>query len=411
MIGNKGLKTMTKNRGVPGRRMAVALAAALWLGVGPAHAAGKDDFTPTEKEQAQLEFFEQSNDWFAKNLKNPPEIIDGQHLHPKIQYMLEQQRASWVPDFVHEWIFRTSWGRAYVRSALDRGWMLFSKVTAPMQNVEDRMIDGRGGPIHIRIYHPQTDEKAPLPILVYFHGGGWIMASVEALDRATRLMANEANAIVISVDYRLAPEHSYPAASDDGEDAYLWARNNAVALGGTPDMVAVGGDSAGGHVAINISQRQLLAGKPAPAYQLLYYPGTSLPRADASFEKFGKGYGLDQSFINFIIPRVFPGRDENQIARDGLIEPLHAQSLKGLPPTILSTAGFDILRDSGRTFAERLEAEGVPVHYTNYPSLIHSFLQLTAVIDDADKAATESARLFGTEVRRIAAQKERAGAD
>lgn len=390
--------------------LSIATAAmALLLLVGGALAAGGDSFTPTVDEQKDLTFYSQSNDWFTQHLKGPPEVVDGQHLHPKIQYMLEQERSSWMPGFVREWIFSFASGRDYVRDFVDRRWALFSKVTSPMQSVEDRSIEGRGGPIHIRIYHPMTSGSDPLPVLVYFHGGGWIISSVDAIDRAVRLIANEAKVIVVSVDYRRAPEHAYPAASDDGEDAFLWARKNAVALGSEPDLVSVGGDSAGGHVAINVSQRQLLSGRPAPLYQLLYYPGVALPRKDSSYELFAKGYGLDASFIEYIVPLVFPDAKPDQVPADSLMEPLRAASLKGMPATILSTDGFDILRDSGRAFAQRLKAEGVPVIYLHYPSLIHGFMQLSGIVDDADRAVTESARLFGTSVREAYSAKVKNG--
>lgn len=352
-------------------------------------------FVPTADEREKLAFYRQPEQWFIEHLAGPREVIDGQTLDPKLQYMMEQLRPHrWLINHGISLIFSTPAGRRWLRGGADREWQLYTRVTDPMRSVEDRVIPGRDGGIAVRIYHPETATAGPLPILVYHHGGGWIFASVAAMDRVVRLIANEARAIVVSVDYRLAPEHPYPAASDDGEDAFLWARAHAAALGGSADLVAVGGDSAGGHVAINIAQRQLAAGKPLPRALLLYYPGTGMPSADRSYALFGRGYGLDAAFIEFILPLVFPGMRESD-ARDDLMDPLRARSLAGFPPTIIATAGFDILRDSGRAFARRLDHEGVPVAYFNYASLTHSFLQFSGVIDDADQAASGTARLFG----------------
>ncbi|BAV65365.1 alpha/beta hydrolase [Sphingobium cloacae] len=360
-----------------------------------------EPFVPTKAEQEKLAFYSRPENWFAQHLQGGRETVDGQTIDPKLQYMMEQVRpaAPWLRRSA-PLIFATPWGRGFIRHGADRDWRLLTQVTGEMAHVEDRTIQGRGGPIPIRIYRPETDDKGPLPILVYHHGGGWIFASIVSHDRVSRLIANEAKVIVVAVDYRLAPEHHYPAASDDGEDAFLWARANAASFGGDPARVGVGGDSAGGHVSINIAQRQLAAGKPGPTAMLLFYPGAGLPQDDPSYRLFGTGYALDSTFIEFILPRVFegysPGRHKEA---DAYMDPASAPSLKGLPPAIVVTAGFDILRDSGRRFAERLQVDGVPVHYTNYPSLTHSFLQFSAVVKDADTASSESAKLFGKLVR------------
>ena len=358
-----------------------------------------EPFEPTAEEAAQLALYQQPERWFVDHLTRSPIVVDGQRLDPKFQYLLEQMGDSGRAERALRLLFATPAGRRYVRAMVDRQWTLFTKITAPMRRAQDRFIDGRGGPIHVRIYWPQVDSPEPLPILVYAHGGGYLFASVAALDRAVRLMANEARAVVISVDFRLAPEHPYPAASDDGEDVFLWAREHAVTLGGDPQRVGVGGDSAGGHVALNVAQRQLLKGEPPPAMLLLYYPAVGLPHADRSFELFGKGFGLDASFFDYLLAQVFPGKRLGVDQPDDLMAPLQARSLEGLPPAIVATAGFDILRDSGRAFAERLRAQGVPVIYRNYPSLVHSFLQFSGVIEDADRAATETARMFGEGIR------------
>lgn len=368
------------------------LAFAALVGASPA-----DDFVPTPAERERLELMSRPEAWFVENLAGPREVIDGQHLDPKLQYHFEARRRR-PPEQVKRGLdlFYSDEGRAVARATLARDWALLTKVTAPMRSIEDRTIDARGGgKIPVRIYTPVTDEPGPLPMLVYFHGGGWLYSGIEAIDRVARLIANEAEAIVVSIDYRLAPEHKWPAANDDGEDAFLWARANASALGSDPAMIGVGGDSAGGSISLAISRRQLRAGKPAPLYQLLYYTSIDFEPRYRSFELFGKGYGLDTGFRDFMIPLVFG--DEATAKRAA--EELDAKNMARMPATILVTAGFDVLRDPARALAREMDRDGVAVTYLNYPTLTHGFLQFSGVVEDADRAATQSARLFGTAIR------------
>jgi acetyl esterase len=160
-------------------------------------------------------------------------------------------------------------------------------------------------------------------------------------------------------------------------------------------MMAVGGDSAGGNLAISVSSRRLAAGQTPPLYQLLYYPAVDMGRDYPSWTLFGQGYGLDVGYADYAVPRVFGTRDLTHPE----ISPIKATSLKGMPATILASAGFDILRDAGRAYAARLEKEGVSVLYLNFASLNHSFLQASGVIADADRAATDTARIFGAAIR------------
>ncbi|HEY0684958.1 MAG TPA: alpha/beta hydrolase [Steroidobacter sp.] len=365
----------------------------------------EDDFQPTPEEQRRLELMSRPEAWFLKALSGPREVIDGQRLDPKLQYYFEERRRR-TPEQVERGLntFLDPQARVVTRERLTREWALFTKVTAPMRKVEDRKIDGRGGSIPIRIYTPKVEGEDPLPLLVYFHGGGWLYSGIEATDRFARLMANEAQAIVISVEYRLAPEHLWPASNDDGEDAFLWARANARQLGSEPDMVAVGGDSAGGHISLNISLRQIVAKRPTPAYQLLYYTSSDFAEGDESYRLFEKGYGLDDTFRAFMIATVFPGDLLQKATQE-----LNAASFTGMPATIAVSAGFDMLRDSSRRLSERLLKAGVPATYLNYPTLAHGFLQWSAVVPDAERASIDTARLFGTAVRsRVAVLRQQA---
>lgn len=359
----------------------------------------EDDFRPTQEEQKRYELMSRPEQWFLNSLAGPREIIDGQRLDPKLQYYFEERRRR-TPAQVQFGLatFLDAQARVATRERLTREWALFTKVTAPMAKVEDRKIDSRGGPLPVRIYTPNTNADEPLPLLLYFHGGGWLYSGIEAVDRFARLVANEAQAIVISVDYRLAPEHLWPASNDDGEDAFLWARANAKSLGSAPDLVAVGGDSAGGHISLNISLRQIAAKRPTPAYQLLYYTSSDFAEGDESYRLFQKGYGLDETFRAFMIGTVFPGDLLQRATKE-----LNDASFAGMPATIAVSAGFDMLRDSSRRLTERLTKAGVPAMYLNYPTLAHGFLQWSAVVADAERASVDTARLFGTAIRSRAA--------
>lgn len=356
----------------------------------PVHA---QEPAPTAAEAAQLELLSRPESWFIEQLGGKRRTVDGQTLDPKIQYVYDLEARAPKPAGPPVDPGATAEGRAALRAAADRSWTIRTKITAPMAEVLDRSVPGRGGPIPVRIYRPAGEGA--LPVLVYFHGGGWLTGSIAGSDRAVRLIANEAKAIVVSVQYRLAPENPYPAAWDDAEDAYAWALDKAASFGGDASMMAVGGDSAGGNLAASVSARRLAAGKLPPLYQLLYYPAVDVSRNYPSWTLFGEGYGLDVGYADYATARVFPGRD---IAQPD-ISPMHVATLKGMPATILATAGFDILRDAGRAYAKRLEADGVSVIYLNYASLNHSFLQASGVVADADRAATDTARLFGTAIR------------
>lgn len=375
-----------------GKRLTVGLLGLFFL----VAASVPDPFVPTPAERERLKLMSQRESWFLANLAGPREVIDGQHLDPKIQYLFEQRRRR-TPEDVKRGLdqFCSAEGRVAIRARLTREWALLTKVTEPMRNVEDRAVRGRGGKIPVRIYTPETDDPNPLPVLLYFHGGGWLYSNIEAVDRVARLIANEADAIVVSVDYRLAPDHRWPAANDDGEDVFHWARSTAASLGGDPEMIGVGGDSAGGHISLSISRRQLKANRPPPLYQLLYYTATDFEPRHPSYQLFGKGYGLDLSFRNFMMPLAFGGPETIARAADEL----NGKDMKGMPASIVVTAGIDVLRDPGQSLARRLERDGVAVTYLNYPTLAHGFLQWSGVVEDAERAAVETARLLGAAIR------------
>jgi acetyl esterase len=259
-------------------------------------------------------------------------------------------------------------------------------VGEPVAIVEDRTLPGPGGDIPIRIYTPAG--KGPLPLLVYFHGGGWVIGKIETSDALCRALTNAAGCIVISVDYRLAPEHPFPAAVDDAYHATLWIAANAAGFGGDPSRIAVGGDSAGGNLAAVVAQIARERGKPAISFQLLIYPVTDAACDTPSYGENADGYFLTRSAMQWFWNHYTRSNDDRTHPH---ASPLRADNFAGLPAALVITAEFDPLRDEGELYAERMRAAGVPVQLTRYEGMIHGFFAMGAMIDQGKIAMQQSA--------------------
>lgn len=262
-----------------------------------------------------------------------------------------------------------------------------SEEREPVHKVEDRKIPGPGGPLPVRIYTPSGSGR--LPMLVYFHGGGWVLGDLETHDAPCRALANAAGCIVVAVDYRLAPEHKFPAAAEDCYAVTKWVVLNAAALGGDPTRIAVGGDSAGGNLAAAVTLMARDRGAPSFTYQLLVYPVTDYAFTTASYQENADGYfltkGLMQWFWNHYLPTEADG--QNLYA-----SPLRdTREAEKLPPVLVITAEFDPLRDEGEAYAARLRKAGVPVVLTRYNGMIHGFFSLGTVLEQGKKAMAEAA--------------------
>ncbi|HUE29729.1 MAG TPA: alpha/beta hydrolase [Verrucomicrobiae bacterium] len=262
--------------------------------------------------------------------------------------------------------------------------------------VENRTVPGPRGEIPVRVYTP--DGRAPFPMLVYFHGGGWVIGSLETHDGLCRHLANAAGAVVVSVDYRLAPEHPFPASGEDAYAATRWVAANAAAVGGDPKRVAVGGDSAGGNLAAVVSLMARDRGGPPLSFQLLVYPVTDAPSANtASYRENAEGYFLTAKTMHWFWNHYC---GKSPALSDPYLCPLRARDLKRLPPALVVTAEFDPLRDEGEAYAARLRETGVPVTSKRYPGMIHGFFGMGALLTQARTATKEAASAlraaFGT---------------
>ena len=254
---------------------------------------------------------------------------------------------------------------------------------APMAEVVDRRILAPGGERAIRIYRPRAGmERAP--VILFFHGGGWVIGSIATHEGVCRRLAAAADAIVVSLDYRLAPEHPFPAAVEDVLAALAWGKEQAAALGGDPAALFVAGDSAGG----NLAAVAALAARdddslPALAGQLLFYPAVDLAGDYESRRRFAEGYFLESQTMRWFVDKYIP---DPAARADWRASPLRARDHRGLAPAFVLTAGFDPLWSEGQAYARTLKAAGVPVSVSDWPGLIHGFLNMGALVPAAGEA-------------------------
>ena len=248
-----------------------------------------------------------------------------------------------------------------------------------------RAIPGPGGPIAVRIYRPKDPLRAAL---VYFHGGGWVVGSLESADASCRAIANRSRCVVISVDYRLAPESKFPAAVDDAYAALKWVAQNAPELRVDPERVAVGGASAGGNLAAAAALLARDRGGPKIAFQLLTVPVTELSSKATSHREFAQGYGLSAADMEWF-GRHYVRTEKD--ADDPRASVLRAD-LHGLPPAFVITAECDPLRDDGEAYAEKLKKLGIPANYKRYPGMFHGFMSFPSVLPEASEALQDAGR-------------------
>jgi acetyl esterase len=255
----------------------------------------------------------------------------------------------------------------------------------PVAAAADRTIPGPAGDLGVRVYTPHGEP--PFPIVVWFHGGGWVVGTLDTFDPICRALAAAVPAVVVAVDYRLAPEHRYPAAVEDCYAATLWASRNAAELGGAQHRLAVAGDSAGGNLAAVVALGARDRGGPAIAFQLLVCPITDAAMDTDSYRDKADGYYLTAAGMRWYWDHYLGGADG--LRPDA--SPLRAAFVGGLPPALVITAEHDPLRDEGEAYAARLQAAGVPAAVSRYPGMVHGFYRWRAVTPTADACLQEAA--------------------
>lgn len=251
--------------------------------------------------------------------------------------------------------------------------------------VENRTIPGPAGEIPVRVYKPEG--SGPFPLLVFFHGGGWVVCDLDTHDGACRSLVNGAGCVVVSVDYRLAPEHKFPAAPEDCYAATKWVADHAAEIGGDPSRLAVGGDSAGGNLAAVVSQMARDRGGPGLVLQLLIFPVTDFAAQNASKRENNEGYDLSVEDMDWFNNHYLNSQEDSL---NPLASPMLAKDLSGLPPALIITAEYDILRDEGEDYGRRLQEAGVPTTISRYEGMIHGFFGMPKTFDKATLAMNEA---------------------
>jgi acetyl esterase len=299
-------------------------------------------------------------------------------LDPQIQAVRDQSERDRVPPL-------------YAMSLADARAADLASIRAsggepePVCEVADLQIPGPGGQLPLRLYRPAHER--PLPALVYFFGGGWVLGTIDTADGVCRSLANSSGALVVVVGYRLAPEHPFPAAIDDCYATVRWVAGHADEIGADPARLAVGGDSAGGNLAAAVALRARPDG-PALAGQLLVYPNTDQLADDPSMRAADDPFLFNRHSVQWYRQHYLTNPGD---AAHPLASTRRAESLAGLPPALVITAEYDPLRDQGEAYARRLADEGVPVELSRYPGMAHGFFTMAGTVDASRAAIAQAA--------------------
>lgn len=295
----------------------------------------------------------------------------GRTMDPKAQIVGEFVKSIRVPGYFPP--------LPELRQQLRTMVQLLDEPAPKLARIDDLRIPGPAGAIPARIYDSVGRGAPARPLVAYFHGGGWVQGDLETHHGLCARLALRSGALVVAVDYRLAPEHKFPAAVDDCFAAYRWLRSHAADLGGDPARVAVTGDSAGGNLSAVVSQLAASAGIPVPTCQALIYPAVDFVLDTASHRDLENGHVIPRDRIVWYAGEYLPADADRN---DPRASPLRARDLIGQPPTLIITGGFDPLRDEGHAYAERLRSAGVDVVYHEYAGQIHAFVSLTKAIPE-----------------------------
>ena len=301
-------------------------------------------------------------------------------LDPQAEALLKSMQESGAPPF-------NACSPEDARTMYDQGSELVKGDPPEPHSIETLEIPGVHGNITTWVYKPSA--KKNLPMLVFYHGGGFVIGSLESHDTVCRSLCVEAQCIVVAVEYPLAPENKYTAALEDAWSATEWVADNADLLGGDPARLAIGGDSAGGCLAASVALMARESGGPNISKQLLIYPCTDMTRRYESHKTFGEGYRLTSDLIEWFYNHYFSEEDDVESWK---ASPLNSTKLEGLPPTFLISAGFDPLQDEAEAYADKLMRAGVSTKHSHYEGMLHGFITMPGVMDKAKEALTECAQ-------------------
>jgi acetyl esterase len=293
----------------------------------------------------------------------------GRTMDPKAQIVGEFVKSIRVPGYYPP--------LPELRQQLRTMVTLMDEPAPAVPRIEDIRIPGPAGAIGARVYDPAGAGVPRRPVLAYYHGGGWVQGDLETHHGLCARLALRSGALVVSVDYRLAPEHKFPAAVEDAFAAYRWLRAHAAEQSGDAGRVGVAGDSAGGNLSAVVSQLAARAGEPVPTCQVLIYPAVDFALETPSHQEMEDAHVIPRERIVWYMEQYLRGEADRA---DLKASPLRATNLAGQPPTLVVTGGFDPLRDEGLAYAEKLRAAGVDVVYREYPGQIHAFVSLTKAI-------------------------------
>jgi acetyl esterase len=319
--------------------------------------------------------------WLIAMAGGQPLTIAGRTLDPRVQFLAGQAKGRPGMHTLEV---------AAARKASDDGLMLLDAPAREDVEIENRTIPGAqaGETLRIRTYRPKRRDGL-LPVLVYFHMGGGVIGGLDTCHHFCSLMAAEAGCLTVNVDYRLAPEHKFPAAVHDAVAAFRWARDDIRDLGGNPERIAIGGDSAGGMLAAVVAQEMDRARERGPVLQLLIYPAVDWNAAGGSMHDYADAFPLNTPMMTWFRGHYLNNDDE---ATDVRVSPALEKDLERLPPALIFTAGHDPLVDQGRDYATALKTQGVPVLYRCMDSLPHGFTAMSGAIPAAARANLDIAR-------------------
>lgn len=306
--------------------------------------------------------------------------VGGRTLDPRLQFLASQGRRA--PPM-------SSATPEEARAASAAGLAPLAGPLEPGTRIEHRSIESEGGPIPVRVYRP-GDQDPDAPLMIYAHFGGGVIGDLDTCETFCSILARVTRGPVMSVQYRLAPEHRFPAGLEDVLSVWRWARDNTAAFGAPAGRLAVGGDSMGGNFAAVLCQEMKRAGEPQPVAQLLIYPAVDVASDLPSMTTYGEAYPLSRATMEWFMGHYMNADDSPD---DPRLSPIKAEDLTGLAPAVIATAGFDPLLDQGEAYARRLKEAGVPVTYRCYDHLSHAFTAFTGVAPAADAACRQIAGL------------------